>query len=292
MKVVIPFRLDLTVWALRRESRNIVDGWDGSCYTRIFNIENSTVKVEVRQQTKSQISVVVHSQKSIKNLKAKVSNLLNTMLGLNVDLRSFYQRMKGNTFIYPLVLKFMGVKPPRFPSIFETLVNAIAFQQLSLEAGFTLLNNLAQKFGTPFAENDCLYYSFPEADKIRKCTKEELMPLGFSERKCETLILIASHETIYCNLDKLPNEEVINLLCSFKGIGRWSAEYTLLRGLGRTTILPGDDVAVQKKVKNLLKLRIDPDFNTIKKYEKEWEPHAGLIYFHFLLEKISKKEIL
>ena len=95
-----------------------------------------------------------------------------------------------------------------------------------------------------------------------KCTKEELMLLGFSQHKSETLILIAStivHEKIFWNLDKLSNEEIIKLLCSFKGIGRWSAEYTLLRGLGKIEILPGDDVAIHKSVENLLKLRKKPD---------------------------------
>jgi DNA-3-methyladenine glycosylase II len=295
ISVVAPFRLDLTVWALRRRSRNIVDCWDGSCYTRIFNIENATVKVEVRQNSKSQISVITRSYHSISNLKSKISNLLITMLGLKMDLTQFYQSIKDNKFLYPLVLKFKGVKPSRLPTIFETLANAIAFQQFSLEAGFSLLNNLTQRFGPSFEDKDQINYAFPEPRIIMKCTKEELMLLGFSERKSETLILIASaivHEEIFGKLDKLSNEEIIKLLCSFKGIGRWSAEYILLRGLGKIEILPGDDVAINKSIENLLKLRKKPDFERIKKIEKEWYPYAGLIYFHFLLEKLSKNEII
>ncbi|WP_052354930.1 hypothetical protein [Candidatus Protochlamydia sp. R18] len=109
------------------------------------------------------------------------------------------------------------------------------------------------------------------------------------------MILIAStivNEKTFCDLDKLSNEEIIKLLCGIKGIGRWPAEYTLLRGLGKTEILPGDDVAINKSVVNLLKLRKKPDFNRIKKVEKEWNPYAGLIYFHFLLEKLSKLGVI
>src|SRR2546422_8595024 len=32
---VPPFRLDLTVWALRRRARNLVDRWDGTTYRRV-----------------------------------------------------------------------------------------------------------------------------------------------------------------------------------------------------------------------------------------------------------------
>lgn len=296
LSAIPPFRLDLTVWALRRRSRNIVDDWDGSCYTRVFVIEDSPVKVEVRQKTKkAQISVIAYSHHPIHKLKSKITDLLNLMLGLKLDLKWFYELVKDDKFLYPLVLKFKGVKPPRLPTIFETLVNAIAFQQFSLEAGFNLLNNLTRKYGVSFEEANHLNYAFPEPNKIMKCTKEELMLLGFSQHKSATLILIAStivHEKIFCNLHKLSNEEVIKLLCRFKGIGRWSAEYTLLRGLGKTNILPGDDVAVHKSIENLFKLRKKPGFEKIKKIEKKWHPYAGLVYFHFLLEKLSLKEII
>lgn len=296
LSATAPFRLDLTVWALKRRSRNIVDEWDGSCYTRVFIIEDSPVKVEVRQKTKkAQISVIVHSYHNINQLKSRITNILNLMLGLNLDLKSFYKQVNGNEFLYPLALRFKGVKPPRLPTLFETLTNAIAFQQFSLEAGFSLLNKLTQKFGRQFEENSLIHYSFPEPDKIMKCTKQELMDLGFSEHKSETLILVAStvvNEEIFCNINKLSNEGVIKLLCGIKGIGRWSAEYTLLRGLGKTEILPGDDVAIKKSVENLLKLQQRPDFEKIKKVEREWSPYAGLIYFHFLLEKLSKQGVL
>lgn len=296
LSAIAPFRLDLTVWALRRRSRNIVDGWDGSCYTRVFIIENFPVKVQVRQKTKkAQISVIVESHRPIHKLKSKITDLLNVMLGLKLDLKWFYEQVKDDKFLYPLVLKFKGVKPPRLPTIFETLANAIAFQQLSLEAGFSILNNLIHKYGIPFLETDHVNYAFPEPCEIMKCTKEELMLLGFSQHKSATLILIAStiaNEKIFCNFDKLSNEEIIKLLCRFKGIGRWSAEYTLLRGLGKTNILPGDDVAVHKSIGNIFKLQKKPDFEMVKEIEKKWHPYAGLVYFHFLLEKLSLNGVI
>lgn len=293
---VAPFRLDLTVWALRRRSRNLVDDWNGSCYTRVFIIDNSPVKVEVRQETENaHLSVSAYSHHAIPKLKSRVANLLNAVLGLKLNLEGFYKQVGRDQILSPLVLKFKGVKPPRFPTIFETLSNAIAFQQLSLEAGLSLLNNLTQKYGIPFETNEDINYSFPEACDIMKCTEEELMFLGFSRRKSATLISVASaivHQAKLSNLDKLPNEEVIKLLCQFKGIGRWSAEYTLLRGLGRTNILPGDDVAVRKSIEGLFKLRKKPDYEKIKEIEKKWQPYAGVVYFHFLLEKLYTKQII
>jgi 3-methyladenine DNA glycosylase/8-oxoguanine DNA glycosylase len=35
VRPIAPFRLDLTVWALRRRRRNAIDRWDGVTYRRI-----------------------------------------------------------------------------------------------------------------------------------------------------------------------------------------------------------------------------------------------------------------
>lgn len=55
LNAVAPFRLDYTVFALRRRSKNKVDLWDRNCYTRVLIIENTPVKVVVEQKKESTI---------------------------------------------------------------------------------------------------------------------------------------------------------------------------------------------------------------------------------------------
>ena len=44
-----PFRLDLTVWTLRRRIDNLVDRWDGETYRRVLPWRNEAVEIAVRQ---------------------------------------------------------------------------------------------------------------------------------------------------------------------------------------------------------------------------------------------------
>ena len=44
-----PFRLDLTVWTLRRRADNAVDRWDGETYRRVVTLPDGTVDVAVMQ---------------------------------------------------------------------------------------------------------------------------------------------------------------------------------------------------------------------------------------------------
>ncbi len=43
---VPPFRLDLTVWALRRRAENIIDRWDGMTYSRAFVLDGKAVELD------------------------------------------------------------------------------------------------------------------------------------------------------------------------------------------------------------------------------------------------------
>ena len=44
-----PFRLDLTVWLLRRRPHNLVDRWDGRTYQRVLIVKDEPVLVTVFQ---------------------------------------------------------------------------------------------------------------------------------------------------------------------------------------------------------------------------------------------------
>src|SRR5437867_2689781 len=53
MPALPPFRLDLTVWALRRRPDNAVDVWDGHTYRRALTLERGTIELEAVQDGSS-----------------------------------------------------------------------------------------------------------------------------------------------------------------------------------------------------------------------------------------------
>ncbi len=88
-----PFRLDLTVWALRRRLGNRIDQWDGTTYTRVLLLDGYPVKVMVSQQgpmTHPRLLVTVSSLVPLAQLKARVSSTLQCMLGTATDVTPCY----------------------------------------------------------------------------------------------------------------------------------------------------------------------------------------------------------
>ncbi|WP_255464335.1 DNA-3-methyladenine glycosylase [Legionella sp. PC997] len=293
---VAPFRLDYTVFALRRRSKNNVDLWDGQHYTRLLVMDNMPVKVVVTQElNEAQLLLTIESEYPELFLN-RIGNELEKLLGLKCNLNHFYQITQQDAQLQPVVCQFKGLKPPRFPSIFEALVNAISCQQISLDAGLHIQNRLTEFLSIRLQEKERVLYAFPRPDAVANCTVSELKKIGYSTHKSETLIQIAAaivdDQSSFSSLENKSNDEVLSFLCRFKGIGRWTAEYVLLRGLGRTDIFPGDDVGAQNNLYQMLHLDKKPDYKKIAEITAKWYPYAGLVYFHLLLKKLDEKRVL
>lgn len=292
LSVTPPFRLDLTVWALRRRQKNLVDRWNGKKYARVFNIGGEPLQVMVEQKGETKLLVIIRSENKIPGIEQTVADMLKKILGTDKNIEGFYKLAEKDKYLKSLAASFEGVKPPRFPTIFESLVNAIACQQVTLDLGILLLNRLSETYGKQFADQ----YSFPQPEDLADVTEKELRSLGFSYQKARAIISlarsIASKEINFDDFEDLPNETIVNRLMEIKGIGRWSAEYVLLRGLGRIDTFPGDDVGAQKNLILLMKLPEKPNYKEIQQLTKPWYPYAGLVYFHLLLDKLQKKNLL
>ncbi|MFZ0595057.1 MAG: hypothetical protein WAM39_31640 [Bryobacteraceae bacterium] len=293
LKAVPPFRLNLTAWAIRRRPENRMDLWDGTSYKRVLTLRDKAVKISVTQTklTSSRLRVAVAGIDLDGSTKAQIISALDRLLGRRIDLRPFYCFASRDLRLSDIVQRFYGLKPPRFPTVFETLVNGIACQQLSLAVGITLLNRLAEAWGLPFQGPDETQYSFPVPEQLASAKASELQQLGFSSNKSRALIELASaiagRRMDLEHLASIDDQEAIARLLDIRGVGRWTAEYVLLRGLGRTNIFPGDDVGARNNLARWLKLRKPLDYPGVVHIFRRWKDYAGLIYFHLLMDRLE-----
>ena len=290
-----PFRLDLVVWTLRRRPDNAVDRWDGESYQRVLSLSHGTVEVLVKQvglPEAPKLKIAVTGQSLPSDPKTAVAPTLERLLGLNVDLSQFYRFARRHRTLRALATRFQGMKPPRFASIFEALINAIACQQLTLTIGIQLLNRLAHACGPKFAVGDARAHAFPRPIDLVKTSPTKLRELGFSRQKGRAMIELARAITEEgLNLESLENlsdDAAIARLQHLRGVGRWTAEYVLLRGFGRVHVFPGDDVGARNNLQNWLGLRKPLDYEGVAHTLRGWKRFGGLIYFHLLLGRLEE----
>ncbi len=295
LKPVPPFRLDLTVWALRRRPHNLMDRWDGETYRRVLLPGGRPVEVAVSQTAPPgapELLVAARGADPDPETGEILAATLTRMLGLDIELGDFYRLAAREPRLQALARKFLGVKPPRFPSLFEALVNAVACQQISLTAGLHVLNRLTLAFGVAFPGAAEPAHAFPRPRDLAGAEPQALRDLGFSFSKARTIIelsqsIVAGETPALQNLASLDDAAAIKALSRLKGIGRWSAEYALLRGLGRLHLFPGDDVGARNRLQEWLG-RSDPlDYQGVQQVLAGFHPYGGLIYFHFLLSGLA-----
>jgi DNA-3-methyladenine glycosylase II len=296
LKPVPPFRLDLTVWVLRRRAHNLMDRWDGQTYRRVLMAQDQAVEVAVSQTGPAEsprLLVEADHAHPQRELTAILTPVLTRMLGLNADLAGFYRLAEADARLGPLIVRFRGFKPPRFPSVFEALVNAIAGQQISLTLAIHLLNRLAGAYGPVFPGAGEPLHAFPGPKDLANLTPEAFRTLGFSHSKGKAIIEIARGLTAGSldldDLEKMEEAEAVTRLIGLKGVGRWSAEYVLLRGLGRWSVFPGDDVGARRHLENWLQQDEPLDYEGVRRVLAGLQPYGGLIYFHSLLSGLAEE---
>jgi DNA-3-methyladenine glycosylase II len=290
-----PFRLDLTVWVLRRLPINQMDRWDGVTYRRVLMLGDKPVEVAIVQAGSARapkLSVTARGARSGIGTREALVATLNDMLGLSVDLRPFRRLAEGDERLAGLIDPFRGFKPPRLPSVFETLVNGIACQQLSLQVGMHLLNRLCRAYGVAAGEHN----AFPRAVDLASASPVQLTRLGFSRSKSRAILAVA-HAVVEGRLNleglaALDNAEAFDRLLALRGIGRWTSQYILLRGLGRLDVFPADDVGSQNKMQRWLRRKERPDYDQMYRILTPWRPYRGLLYFYLLLDYQDRQGLL
>ena len=257
------------------------------------------MEVEVFQTGPSDmplLSITVNGIKLSHDIKPLVVSALTRMLGINVDLCEFYRFAEHQPKLHALARQFRGVKPPRFPTLFEALVNAMACQQLSLTVGILLLNRLTAAFGPSGPQQGGLAHAFPAPENLGRLDTEALRPLGFSRQKARAIVelalAVAEKQLNLDELEILDNEAVSDRLRKLRGVGRWSAEYALLRGLGRLHVFPGDDVGARNRLQHWLDLSEPLDYEGVRHFIAPWRPYGGFIYFHLLLKGLTEDGFL
>ena len=298
LDVAPPFRLDLTVWALRRRLVNQIDRWDGAAWRRTVFADEAPVALAVtqvgsRERPRPKVEMAGAPTQPSESL---IRQTVNRALGIDVDLAPFYAMAARDSRLDELARRFRGMRPPKFPTIFEALANGFACQQLSLEAGLALLNRLVASHGWAPPSPPGAGKAFPRPCDVAAADLQSLRAIGFSRAKGLALIETASaaerREIDLEGLGNLDDDALCAKLVGLRGVGRWTAEYVLLRGFGRLNVFPGDDVGARNGLQRWLGLPRPLGAEGAKEILREWRPYGGLVYFHLLLKGLQEKGLI
>ena len=257
-------------------------------YVRALSGAHGAVIVHVEQVRPDALAVTIDGDATE---HAHTLALVQCMLGADRDLTDFDRAVARIPWLAPLVERMRGVKPPRYPALWDACANAIVFQQVSLRAASAIMHRLIIALGHPVEVTGVPVplYQFPSAESVSAATDDLLRTTGLSATRLATFRrvgdAIATGVLDATTLEQCSSTEAAAILRRIKGIGPWTAAVILLRGLGRLDVFPANDTSVASNIA-LVSGSMTFDIPSVLTALGE---QRGMLYFHLLLARLEAR---
>jgi DNA-3-methyladenine glycosylase II len=282
LPVRTPFRLELTADALRRLASNAVDVvTDDGAYLRAFATNGEAAVLRVTQHEPGALRVQAAGMPA-----RRAREICTRMLGTDVDLRSWNRRAAAVPWVEKLAKALRGLKPPRYPTLWEACAHAIVFQQISILAAGAIMHRMVSALSVPITVGDVTLRPFPAPEALLRAHDKELRAAGLSANKAAHLRAVADAlqhgDVTEEEIDRLQTVQAAERLVQLRGIGPWSAAVVLLRGFGRLDTFPLRDSGVARTAA-LLSGNSQIDLDDVL---ARLGPERGMLYYHLLLGRL------
>lgn len=255
ISVALPniFRLDLAVQLLHRFSPGLIEAFENGVYRRALPGGEAPRIFSAVQSTPTVIDVAITGASPGEDDEA--AEFAARLFGVYVDLAAFEQAARRVPWLAPLVAAQRGLKPVRYPTLWEACVNAIVFQSVSLHAASAVLGRMLTRYTRGVDDGEHTLRPFPLPRQIAQADPAELKSFGLSTAKVvalqATALAIEDGRLDEVNLAALSTPDLTAELRTHRGIGPWTAAIIAMRGFGRLDFFPMNDSGIARRLRIL-----------------------------------------
>ncbi len=174
-----------------------------------------------------------------------------------------------------LQARFSGLRPYANGSIFEGLVTSIVGQSISVAGAAVTERKLSSLFADSVEAFGRQFWPFPLTNQLADATPELIRQSGVTWRRAEAIVAAARAEL---NGDLPSTEDALSLpdearrrLRELPLVGPWTAESTLLWGIGLADAHPTGDIALLRAARTILN-QPDLDLKSLDRLAEDWHP--------------------
>ncbi|MEQ9162730.1 MAG: AlkA N-terminal domain-containing protein, partial [Ilumatobacter fluminis] len=163
------------------------------------------------------------------------------LLDLDADPVAIDEILGADPILRPQIERNPGLRVPGGVDPYEVLARTIIGQQVSVAGARTVTGRIVAAIGEPLAvEHDVLTHVFPTMDRLAAAPPDALpIPMARKRTLRSVAEAVADGHLVIDHGDD--RRAVVDELCSYTGIGPWTAETVAMRGLGDPDVfLPGD----------------------------------------------------
>lgn len=250
-----------------------VEAWADGTFTCALRLPGGPGVVELRPPAPDQRYVLATLRLTdVADLTAATGRC-RRMLDLDADPEAVDAHLAADPALAPLVSSTPGVRLPGSPDPAEMALRAVLGQQISTRRAARLAQALVQELGEPLPQSYGMDgFLFPTPASIAGADEDRLPGMPGSRRRA----LRALAETLAGgDLHLGPGADRDNAreqLLQLPGIGPWTAEIVLLRGLGDPDAFPASDLGVRRSAGSA---GLPDDAATLGAHAGRWRPWRG-----------------
>ncbi|MDA1218041.1 MAG: DNA-3-methyladenine glycosylase [Chloroflexi bacterium] len=277
---VAPFDFDLTAgYHTYFRGRYGTDSLDGGVYRRLLDLGDKLALVSVKSTgsiASPELSIEVQGDNLSPHDVVGASKQVMWVLGGEQDLAPFYAQAESDPVLANVVNNFYGLHLPHTTTVFEALVLAILGQQIATTVARIIRTLLIETYGLSQTFDDGLHFAFPRPQSLHAASVEDLRQLKLSQRKAEYVKGVAAAALDGSgwleDLQGLDDAEVVSQVTELRGVGHWTAQWVLVRALGRLDAFPSGDLALQRAISNLYFNGAKLSAAQIEEFSQRWSP--------------------
>ena len=168
---------------------------------------------------------------------------------LETDIQPFYEQLTAYKDLAYMSRDFAGLRLMGIPDLFEAICWCIIGQQINLTFAYKIKRRLVETYGRHTVYEGQQYYTFPSPEVLADADPVLLKNMQLSGKKIEYLRGVAqvfkegkmSKEILLSLKDVTAKQKA---LTAIRGIGIWTANYTLMKTLRVPSAIPYGDAGL------------------------------------------------
>ncbi|WP_224998802.1 DNA-3-methyladenine glycosylase [Cesiribacter sp. SM1] len=270
------FSFSECLWYLDRNYDESTYQLEGNGIVKLLQLNNSSVLIRISSENKhlqvEALQPAVLSAMEWQTVQAYVAEWFD----LARNIAPFYGLLQKSPDYAFLARQYRGLRLMGIPDLFECLCWSIIGQQINLSFAYRLKRRLVEACGSGISWNGTVYYAFPAPAQLLQLSMEKLQSFQLSRSKAAYLLevsrLFDAGEISKTALAGLEPEQMFKRLTAIRGVGEWTANYTLMKSMKVQSSVPYGDAGLQNAWKKIHNLAAKPSREELV---KGLEPYRG-----------------
>ena len=225
-----------------------VETWNGETYRRALDLPGGV----------GIVGLVAHDDHVAARIEltswsdlGAAAQRIRRLLDLDGDPVAVDAALGSDAALGPLIASVPGRRAPASVDPYETAIRAVIGQQVSVAGARTVAGRIVERVGRPLGEPvDDITHVFPRPDELAAAPDEAFsMPAARRDTIRRLAGAVADGDV---ELDVGSDPAVVHRhLLALKGIGPWTADYVVMRGLGHPDTFLTNDLGVRHGLERL-----------------------------------------